>query len=468
MAVVVTAVAAAPALAAPPATADPAAMTFAQARHALSAQSPQLAASRKAVESAQLRREAMQGLGGPSVAVTGMAYRYSANAEIDLDPARNALGQVAQQLPATVAASMAQLPALPSTYTLQRQASNASASVSAVWPVYAGGLSDAVRTGLDGMAQEAQADATTTEHSLQRQLVQRYFSAQLAQRAAVLRQRALQAVRAHDDAAQRMLEAGVIAKVERLQASVALADAEQAARKARDDAQLAHTALARTLQVAGTVVPSTPLFVNLQALPELDQWQSWAMQSHPGLRKVAAKRTQAEALHDASEAMRKPKVMAFGVREVNTEGKPNWMVGMAVRWTLWESVDRSKLAAAGERAIEQAELTDAQVRSDIALLVEKNWLAVGHARARYESSASAQALAQELLRLREAGLKEGTSTALDLIDAQLQWAKVQTERAAAANDYVQSLAALLESTGQSDTFEHYLARAEVVIASESP
>lgn len=189
---------------------------------------------------------------------------------------------------------------------------------------------------------------------------------------AFLRQRHQRAMQAHDDAAQRMLQAGVIAQVERLQASAALARCrKQQARKADDDTRLASSALARTVHAPGGVQPSSPLFVSSQALPPLQQFQDAAQQQHPGLGKVAAKKRQAEALHDASEELRKPQVLAFGMREVNTSGKPNWAAGVAVRWTLWDSIDRDKLAAAGQRSIEQAELTDAQVRSDIALLVEE-------------------------------------------------------------------------------------------------
>lgn len=440
-------------------------MSFAQARAAMQTQSAQLAASHKAVESAQLRREGMQGLGGPSVAITGMAYRYSANADLNLDPARNALANALGGLPPALAGSV---PQLPNTYEVHRENSAASASLSATWPVYMGGLSDAVRQGLDGKSQEAQADAAVTQDQMYSQLVQRYFAAQLAERAAVLRRRALEGVRAHDDAAQRMLKAGVIAQVERLQAGAALADAQQQWHKADSDAQLARSALARTVHSMQGIVPSTPLFVSQHALPALSDFQTRALDRHPGLRKVQAKRKQAQALHDASEALRKPQVLAFGSREVNTQGKPNWVAGMAVRWTLWDSVDRDKLAAAGQRSIEQAELTDTQVRSDIALLVEKNWLSVEQARTRYQAGQAQEDLARELLRLRRAGFQAGTSTSLEVMDAELNLAKVQTERAAVANDYVQALAALLESSGQTAEFEQYMARADIVIPSDAP
>ena len=443
-------------------------LSFEQARAALFERSEQLAASSKAVDSARLRREGMEGLGGPSVAVIGLGYRYSANVDLDLDPARRALGNGLSLLPPQLGGAVAQLPSLPSNYNLQRKNTAASASLAAVWPLYMGGLGNAVRSELDAMTDEAMADAASSADQLQTLLVQRYFTSQLAERAATLRQRALEGVRAHDDAAQRMLKAGVIAQVERLQASAALADAQQQSRKADDDARLARSALVRTVHANGAVRPSSPLFVSSEALPPLQRFLDSAQSRHPGLSKVAAKRRQAESLHDATEALRKPQVLAFGLREVNTSGKPNWVAGVAVRWALWHSIDRDKLSAAGQRKVEQAELTDAQVRSDIGLLVEKNWLAVEQSRSHYLSGQAQENLARELLRLRQAGLKEGTSTALDLIDAQLNLAKVQTERASVANQYVQALAALLESTGQADEFSRYMARADIQITSDAP
>ena len=132
-----------------------------------------------------------------------------------------------------------------------------------------------------------------------------------------------------------------------------------------------------------------------------------------------------------------------------------------MRWTLYDSIDRDALEAASQKKIEQAERADAQLRGDLALLVERQWRAVDNARRQYLDMDGAQALAAEVLRLREAGLREGTSTTLELIDAQTNQAKVLTERAQAANDYVQALAQLLEAAGLSDQFPAYIARADI-------
>lgn len=131
-------------------------------------------------------------------------------------------------------------------------------------------------------------------------------------------------------------------------------------------------------------------------------------------------------------------------------------------------MDRDRLAASAQRKIEQAELTEQQALADIALLVEKNWLAVDQARTQYLAQQAQEELARELLRLRAAALRGGTGTALELIDAELNLARVQTERAQTAHQYVQALAALLESTGQAGEFERYMAQADIQITPSTP
>ena len=424
--------------------------------------SDQRAASRHAVRSAELRREAIEGLGGPSVHLSGTGYAYSATLNLDLDALQRAQAGLAAQLPPLPGGAAVPLPQLPDRYTLQRSNAKATALVAAVWPVYAGGASDAARGLLGAQTREAQADDLQTASDLAVQLVQRYFGAQLAERAAALHAQALHTLTEHDRAAQKMLDAGVIARVERLQARAAWEDARRQAQAARDDADLAATALARTVRADAPVQPSSPLFVYSGPLQPLAYFLNAALQSHPGLDKVAAQKTQAEQLHAAQEAARRPQVLAFGQRRLHS-GPADWVAGVTVRWTLWDAIDRNALAAASLQKVAQAERTDAQARSNVALLVEKNWLATEQARRQYFAQQASADLADEVLRLRQAGLREGTSTTLDLIDAQVNHTKVQTERAQTAHAYVQALAALLASCGLSEQFGQYMAQADVKV-----
>lgn len=444
--------------------ADTLALSFDAARARMLDRSDKLAAARAAVDAKELQRQGLQGLGGPTVSISGLAYAYNANLNLDLDPLNQKLGQVGAMLPPSLQGFVSRLPIpqLPNSYTLNRHDTGTNASVSAVWPLYLGGATDAVRGFVSAQTREAQADAEQAGHEVDTLLVQRYFSAQLAQRAALLRAQAERTIAQHDAAAQKMLAAGVISRVERLQAGAAYEEARRNARKAEDDAALAAVALARTVRAEGSVAPQTPLFILSTPVEPLGYFIDSALVRHPGLGKVAAKKSQAEQLHEGEEALRRPQVIAFGTRELKS-GNADWVAGIGVRWSLYDSVDRNALSAASLKQIEQAERTDAQARSDIALLVERNWRALENARRQYLEMKVSVELAQEVLRLRTSGLREGTSTTLDLIDAETNQAKVLTERAQAANDYVQALAQLLESAGLSDSFSDYIARADVKV-----
>jgi len=432
--------------------------------------SDRIAAARAAVEHKAALGEGFRRLGGPSVSVFGSALRYSASLDVDLDPLNQRLTQLAGQLPIPLdqLPIPITLPSFPAKYTFRRSDSLAFANLSAVWPIYLGGAADAVRGVVAGQKAEAEADLAQTEHDSAATLAQRYFGTQLARRAAALRQAAADTIAKHDAAAERMLQRGVISKVERLQAAAALEEARTHARKATNDAELAALALARLVKLpteGERPQPTTPLAVASQPLPPLNEFIATAMSRHPGVAKVAAKKLQAEQLHEGSEALRRPQVFAFGQRELK-DGHADWVAGIGVRINLYDSLDHAALDRAGAAQIAQAEATDAQARSDIALLVEKQWRATEQARQQYLGMQAALALAQELVRLRTAGVREGTGTTLELIDAETNLAKVQTERAQVAYDYVMALAGLLQACGEPERLGEMLAEADLRIENE--
>ncbi len=439
-------------------------MTFETAWERVKTGSDQLAATRAAVDSKDLQAQALQGLGGPVVSLSAAAYAYNANLNVNLDPINQRLTQISQQLPIPLQNLPIPLPVpqFPSSYTLNRHDTGSTQAISAVWPIYTGGANQALKGLVTAQGDEARADADKTGHELATLLVQRYFGAQLSVKAAALRQAALNDIRQHDEATAKMLAAGVISRIERLQAQAAYEEVKRNALKAQDDAELAAIALARTVKADSPVQPATPLFVLTQPIEPLTHFLNEALLRHPGLAKVNAKKAQAQQLHQGAEALRKPQVFAFGQRELKT-GSADWIGGIGVRWTLFDAIDRNALAASSNKQIEQAERTEAQARSDIGLLVEKNWRTVDQARQQFLATQPGVTLAHEVLRLRSAALREGTGTALELIDAEVNQAKVETERAQVAYAYVTALAQLLESCGLSEEFGSYIRRADVKV-----
>ena len=238
-----------------------------------------------------------------------------------------------------------------------------------------------------------------------------------------------------------------------------MAEAESEAIKARHDAKLAMTALQRLLRSPQPIKPTTPLFVSSKPLPSLQYFQDLALRNHPGLKKVDAKYAQAQSLSDLSDTGFKPTVSVFGYHELKND--PSWIAGVSASWKLWGGLNKDAQHASSEAKMRQAQLAKIDVSDNILLLVEKNWQSVENARVRFQSLNSNVLLAQELLRYKQLGMKEGVNTALDVTTAQTKYLQARTEQASAANDYVQALAALMESIGTPEAFNEYMAVADI-------
>lgn len=134
---------------------------------------------------------------------------------------------------------------------------------------------------------------------------------------------------------------------------------------------------------------------------------------------------------------------------------PDWLVGVGVSMPLVSRDGRSETVQAAKSAELQVNLLQAKTRQDLELLVEKTWREAAQGLEEYQSLSSTQELAEENVRLRDKAFGQGLSTSLDVVDAQSQLAGVKTQRAAAAYQYVVSLARLLALSGQMNSFNQY-------------
>lgn len=446
-------------------------LSLLQAQNVLLQVSPKLASNNAGIISNQLTSDATKGLKQPLVFLRAGATRYNLDANLDLSSLKGGIQDRVNEAenpitgdPLLSGAGQAIISdiidqEIPNDYNIKRKGDTTSAGVAMLWPVYTAGRTQAVTDLADARTVESQADALLDKDELQTTLVERYFTAQLAMLAAYLRDDALNTVRETDHMAQRYLEEGFISGVERLEAKTALAEAESEAIKARHDAQLAMTALQRLLRAPKPIKPTTPLFVSSKPLPSLQYFQDLALKNHPGLKKVDAKYAQAQSLSNLSDTEFKPTVSVFGYHEIDKD--PSWIAGVSASWKLWGGLDKGAQHASGQAKMRQAQLAKIDVSDNILLLVEKNWQSVENARVRFQSLNSNVLLAQELLRYKQLGMKEGVNTALDVTTAQTKYLQARTEQTAAANDYVQALAALMESIGTPEAFNEYMAVADI-------
>ncbi|WP_312752650.1 TolC family protein [Psychrobacter sanguinis] len=446
-------------------------LSLLQAQNVLLQVSPKLASNNAGIISNELTSEATKGLNQPLVFLRAGATHYNLDANLDLSGLQAGIQERVNEAkdPATGEPLLSEAgqaiigdiidQRIPDSYDIKRKGDTTSAGVAMLWPVYTAGRTKAVTSLADARTEESQADALLDKDQLQTTLVERYFTAQLAMLAAYLREDALNTVKETDHMAQRYLEEGFISGVDRLEAKTALAEAESEAIKARHDAKLAMTALQRLLRSPQPIKPTTPLFVSSKPLPSLQYFQDLALRNHPGLKKVDAKYAQAQSLSDLSDTGFKPTVSVFGYHELKND--PSWIAGISASWKLWGGLNKDAQHASSEAKMRQAQLAKIDVSDNILLLVEKNWQSVENARVRFQSLNSNVLLAQELLRYKQLGMKEGVNTALDVTTAQTKYLQARTEQASAANDYVQALAALMESIGTPEAFNEYMAVADI-------
>ncbi len=442
-------------------------LSLEQAQNILLQVSPKIAANQAAIAASEYQTDALKTIDNPLVFARVSASAYNLDTDLDLSTLKSGL---INEVNDGVTPSLPTLPDLPNfgeligeripdSYELKRSGSTTGAGLGVVWPIYTAGRTAALTGASDARTQEARADSLLDKNELYNTLIERYFKAQLAIIAAYLRDDAYDTLQKTDHMAQRLFEEGFISRVDRLEAQSALADAQSESVNANNDARLAMMALQRLLRTDYRIKPSTPLFVSSRPLPDVTYFQNLALNNHPGLQKVAAKRAQAQQLHALSDTGYKPTVLLYGYGQV--EKDPSWVAGVSASWKLWGGLDKTASLASSNAKIRQADLSEIEVSDNLLLLVEKNWHDVNNAQSRYQALQSNVDLAAEVLRLRQLGLQEGVNTPIDVVQAQTQSLKARTEQAQAANSYVQSLAALMQSCGTPLAFNTYLNAADI-------
>ncbi|HCI75349.1 MULTISPECIES: TolC family protein [Psychrobacter] len=445
-------------------------LSLEQAQNILLQVSPKLAANQAAIAASEYQTDALKTLDNPLVFAQLSANAYNLDADLDLSSLKNGIVNDVNNGVDNVIPPIPPLPDLPNfgelvgeripdSYELKRSGSTAGAGLGVVWPIYTAGRTNALTGASNARTQEAVADSLLDKNELYNTLIERYFKAQLAIIAAYLREDAYDTLQQTDHMAQRLFEEGFISRVDRLEAQSALADAKSESVNANNDARLAMMALQRLLRTDYRIKPTTPLFVSSRPLPDVTYFQNLSLTNHPGLQKVAAKRAQAEQLHALSDTGHKPTVMLYGYGQI--EKDPSWVAGISASWKLWGGLDKNASLASSNAKIRQADLSEIEVSDNLLLLVEKNWHDVNNAQSRYQALQSNVDLAAEVLRLRQLGLQEGVNTPIEVVQAQTHSLKARTEQAQAANSYVQSLAALMQSCGTPLAFNAYLNAADI-------
>jgi outer membrane protein TolC len=174
-----------------------------------------------------------------------------------------------------------------------------------------------------------------------------------------------------------------------------------------------------------------------------------------------AKDKQARSLIKAEKGKYYPEVFLYGDYtlyeddSLASQMKPDWLVGVGVSVPLIESTGRSEKTKAAQSMVSQVDALKSQAKQDLSLLVQKTYLEAQQAIDEVQGLESSIALANENLLLREKAFTQGLSSSLDVVDAQLYVANIETQRSAARFRYLISLTKLLALSSEIDSFQQY-------------
>jgi len=422
---------------------------YAEALRRVGASAGAVNGARLDFQARQLQAEALRRIDGPDVRLSGFAGRVSTTLSVDTGAIAQLANPVLDSLPPLPGLN---LPDIPPALNADRVFDVRSLGLSTVWPLYTGGRLDAVKQIAAGRADEAGASVQSAQNDAATLLAQRYFTVQLATKAWQLRSAAATVAKEHQRMALKMERSGLIAKVERLKADVAVDNALREAAKAGSDLEIARLALRRLLDAPAAVLPTTPLFVHAQPPGALASFIDAAMASNAAWKQIASKRKQADAALQLQGRAFSPTVIGIANYNLNrgSSSRANWLVGVSVSVPLVERIDRAKMISAARLEQQRVEVAAEQAGRDIPTLAESQWRAMEDARQRYLAMDSAIALAQETLRLAQVGFRNGQATSTEVADASLNATRSSLERTQAAYEYVIALARLLATAGDPD------------------
>ncbi|HGM7095833.1 TPA: TolC family protein [Stenotrophomonas maltophilia] len=342
--------------------------------------------------------------------------------------------------------------------------------VTAVLPLYTGGVIPAAQRAASAAHEQASAEREAQRQSLTVQLAQAYFGQRLAEQAVDVRRDVRDGLNRHLSDAEKLEREGFATRAQRLQATVARDKAEREYQKTVNDLATLKAALATLLRSGGEVQPVSPLFVQRVPLEPVTSFERTAQARQPQIARLRAMVAQAEQGVRVQQAKLKPQIFAFGQYDFRRRDEmltdPDWAFGIGLKYIFLSPNSRPAQISAARAQQEQAEAGLREAENQVALGVRKAWNELETARQQYVLLDSSIAQAQENLRLQELAFREGQATSLDVIDARLGLGGARVERAQAAYQYDIALAQLLEVSGQMDRFEEYRRRADEVIDHE--
>ena len=399
-----------------------------------------LKASHADVTHAQLKKESAEGMYLPSVSLNANYTHMDDAIGLDTSGTSDFLANVGIPFPSEIDFLDQDI---------------AFANLNLLYPLYMGGKIDAAQNAYAGKVSEAKAKHRIAEDKAFLELVKYYYGLVMTRSLLQTKKDAEHALQIHYNHALKLKEQGQTSRAEVLNAQVKLDIAKIETTKAAHKVDIVTSAFHKMIKSKNS--PSSPLFVSKQ-LGSKYKYAHKSTEHYAAIDVLDAKSKQASAMIDIEEAAWYPEVVGYGTMNLYKgnspfeEMAPKWMVGVGVKFDLFSRKDRAKEIEAAKVLHAKVASLKTQAQEDLSLAVQKTYNEILLYKDEFNSLSSSLALAKENYRLRSLAFKEGLSTSVEVVDAQMLLSGAKTQRLNAAYNYVKKLAELCVLSGERELF----------------
>ena len=431
------------------------------------------------------------GLRLPQVSLSAKAVAMSDNLELDLTPVRDAITPLYTTLgnygvfsgvPNPDPATNPIMPILPDNVSTQvvrqklleggehiananwvetiQEKNFATVSADFLWPIFTGGKINNATKAAKVEVKLSEEELRNTEGELLTEVVSRYYGLTLALQAEKVREQMFLAMEKHYNDAQKLFENGIIAKVELLHAQVSKNEAERELKKARHDIEIIRAGLNASLSfdTIVTVQPVSNLFMNNQ-LPDVSFWTENASSNNPLLKQIEGKKELTTIKKKADEGNYFPTVAMMGTYNIVDKNyspyMPDWLVGVGVKWTVFDGFDRKHKIKADEAIISQVDFAEQKANADLKAYIIKLSQELETQREQKTDLDNTLELTNEYASSTEKAFSEGLANSTAVVEAHSKVAQVKALRLKTLYEYDVTLAKLFQTAGIPGEFFAY-------------
>lgn len=476
-------------------------LTFDNALQIMKSQNPELLRAREYIKQKEYEKSMKKGLYMPHISVGAKAVSMSDPIHLDLTDVRDAITPLYDALgnygmfsgvanpDPTTNTSFPVLPDDVSTQAVRQSLLDgkdvvvdgewdqviqdktfATVTADLVWPIFTGGKIKAANKAAGVEIEIGHEDLRKIEGGKLNELVSRYYGLVLAYQAVEVRQQMFEAMNKHYSDAQKLFDHGMIAKVELLSSSVARNEAERELKQSKRTIKIIQSGLMATLSVDSVMefLPTNHLFI-AKEIPSLEQWILTSYDANPQLKQIEGKGELVDIKTAVDKGNYLPTVAMLGTYNIAEKNlspyTPDWLVGVAVKWNVFEGLSRNNQLKVSRSMQEQVDHVNSQAHESLKAYITKLYNELNMQLEQIDELESTLELAQEYCESTEKAFNEGFATSSLVVDANTKVAQVKVMRLKVFYDYDLTLSTLMQTAGVPELFANYSSGNNTIVES---